>query len=761
MSESKHSGHDCEHHGKQEHDHGHEHQGHEHHEHDQSEHSCCHHDHGSRKPSGPADPNAIYTCPMHPEIEQKGPGECPICGMALEPKEPTREIDDSEYRDMRRRFYGSLIFSVPVFFLAMLPMIGVDAAFFHSSANGWVQFALTLPVLFWAGNFIFVRGFKSFISWNLNMFSLIAVGVGAAVIFSALAVSMPDMLPAEFKEGGHAPIYFESAAVIISLVLLGQMLEARARGKTGEALQLLMSQTPDTAIVIDENGEEKEVSLDEVEVGHKLRVKPGAKIPVDGKVLDGSAAVDESMITGEPEAVKKAAGDDVTAGTLNQKGSFTMEAEKVGGDTLLSGIVSLVASAQRSRAPIQATADKVAGYFVPAVIAVAVVSFVCWALWGPPPKLDYAFVNAVAVLIIACPCALGLATPISIMVGVGRAAREGVLVKNAEAIETLEKVDTLIVDKTGTLTEGKPSVTDIVAADGFEENEVLRLAASIEQQSEHPLALAVTRGAKEREIKLSEVRDFDSETGDGVLGKIDGAVIRIGRINFVTQSSSPAESALIPKGEALAKEAKTVIWVSRDEKLAGMIAIADPIKKTTKEAIRLLHESGLSVIMMTGDNEQTAKAVAAEVGIDDYRAGVKPADKHNEVQRLKQQGKKVAMAGDGLNDAPALAAADVGIAMGAGTDVAMESASVTLVQGDLLGIAKARRLSSGVMKNIRQNLFFAFIYNGVGVPVAAGVLYPFFGILLSPMIAAAAMSLSSVSVIGNALRLRGMKLRDE
>jgi len=697
---------------------------------------------------------------MHPEIEQKGPGECPICGMALEPKEPTGEIDDSEYRDMRQRFYGSLIFTVPVFLLAMLPMLpGVEAAFFHSAANGWIQLALTLPVLFWAGNFIFVRGFKSFVSWNLNMFSLIAIGVGAAIIFSTIAVIAPGILPAEFKEGGHAPIYFESAAVIVSLVLLGQMLEARARGKTGEALQLLMSQTPDTAIVVDDDGEEKEVSLDEVEVGQKLRVKPGAKIPVDGKVVDGSGAVDESMITGEPDAVKKTEGDEVTAGTLNQKGSFTMEAEKVGGDTLLSGIVSLVASAQRSRAPIQAAADRVAGIFVPAVIGVAVLSFICWAVWGPSPKLAYALVNAVAVLIIACPCALGLATPISIMVGVGRAAHEGVLVKNAEAIETLEKVDTLIVDKTGTLTQGQPNVTDILPAQGVEENEVLRLAASLEKQSEHPLALAVTRGAADHEISLAEVSDFDSETGDGVLGKIDGATIRVGRINFVTQSDSPPQSELNERGEALAKEAKTVIWVSRDTELIGLIAIADPIKKTTKQAIQQLHEQGLKIVMMTGDNEATANAVAAEVGIDEFHAGVKPADKHDAVERLKKEGKKVAMAGDGLNDAPALAAADVGIAMGAGTDVAMESAGVTLVQGDLLGIAKARTLSAGVMQNIRQNLFFAFIYNGVGVPVAAGILYPFFGILLSPMIAAAAMSLSSVSVIGNALRLRGLKLR--
>ncbi|GHB91833.1 copper-translocating P-type ATPase [Cerasicoccus arenae] len=681
--------------------------------------------------------------------------------MALEPKEPTGAIDDSEYRTMRKYFYGSLIFSIPVFLLAMLPMIpGLgEADFFHSAANGWLQFALTLPVLIWAGGFIFVRGYKSIISWNLNMFSLITIGVGAAFAFSALAVIAPDILPDAFKMGGQAHLYFESAAVIVSLVLLGQMLEARARGKTGEALQLLMSQTPDTAIVIDESGEEKEVSLDEVKVGQRLRVKPGAKVPVDGQVVDGSGAVDESMITGEPDPVKKAQGDAVTAGTLNQRGSFIMTAEKVGGDTLLAGIVSLVASAQRSRAPIQAAADRVAGIFVPAVIGIAVLSFICWAIFGPPPQFANALVNAVAVLIIACPCALGLATPISIMVGVGRAAREGILVKNAEAIETLEKVTTLVIDKTGTLTEGQPKVTDVAVIDGSNEGAVLRLAASIEKQSEHPLALAVIRSAEERDLKLAKVTDFDSETGDGVMGQIDGAEIRVGRLEFVTQGKVP-QNDLTQKGDTLAKQARTVIWVSKDGQLTGLIAIADPIKSTTKEAIRQLHAQGLKIVMMTGDNQETAKAVAEEVGIDKYYAGVKPAAKHDEVQRLKQSGEKVAMAGDGLNDAPALAAADVGIAMGAGTDVAMESAGITLVHSDLLGIVKARALSQGVMKNIRQNLFFAFVYNGVGVPVAAGILYPFLGILLSPMIAAAAMSLSSVSVIGNALRLKRLKIKN-
>ncbi|MEO0794377.1 MAG: heavy metal translocating P-type ATPase [Verrucomicrobiota bacterium] len=732
-------------------DHGHDHA---------TDQSCCHHEHKA-PPKAAADPNAIYTCPMHPEIEQVGPGECPICGMALEPKAPSAEVDDSEYRDMRKRFISSLFFSIPVFLLAMLPMIpGLDQiSFFHSSANGWFQLILTLPVLVWSGDFIFVRGYKSFLSWNLNMFSLIALGVGAAVIFSAIAVIMPHLLPAEFKQGGHAPIYFESAAVIISLVLLGQMLEAQARGKTGEALQLLMGQTPDTAIRIDEQGNESEVSLDAVHAGDQLRVKPGSKVPVDGRIETGSGTLDESMITGEPDPLLKNSGDEVTAGTLNQRGSFTMVAEKVGGDTLIANIVNLVASAQRSRAPIQATADKVAGYFVPAVIAIAVLAFILWAILGPPPRLSFALVNAVAVLIIACPCALGLATPISIMVGVGRAAKEGVLVKNAEAMENLEKVQTIIVDKTGTLTEGQPQVTDISPVDSIDDAELLRLAASIELASEHPLALAVVRSAQEKNIQFQAAPDFDSKTGNGALGTVDGQMVKIGRLEYVTQQLPSADSELATTAQVLAKQAKTVIWVSRDDTLIGHIAIADPIKSTTPQAIQDLHALGLKIVMMTGDNEMTAQAVAQQLGIDEFRAGVKPADKHDGVREFQQQGITVAMAGDGLNDAPALAAADVGIAMGTGTDVAMESAGITLVKGDLTGIVKAVRLSQGVMKNIRQNLFFAFIYNGAGVPLAAGILYPFLGILLNPMIAAVAMSLSSVSVITNALRLRRLKLK--
>jgi len=699
---------------------------------------------------------------MHPEVEQRGPGECPICGMALEPKAPTGEIDDSEYRDMARRFWGSLAFSVPVFLLAMLPMVPgfPNLPFFHSAANGWIQFALTLPVLLWAGNFIFVRGFKSFVSGNLNMFSLIAVGVGAAVIFSAVAVIAPGALPAEFKQGGHPPIYFESAAVIVSLVLLGQMLEARARGKTGEALQLLMNQTPAVANVVDDDGVEREVDLEEVKPGQRLRVKPGGKVPVDGTIEDGSSTIDESMITGEPEPAPKGPGDSVTAGALNQRGAFTMTAEQVGEDTLLSGIVRMVADAQRSRAPIQATADKVAGVFVPAVIGVAMLSFIAWAIWGPSPKLAYALVNAVAVLIIACPCALGLATPISIMVGVGRAAREGVLVKNAEAIESLEKVSTLIVDKTGTLTEGKPKVTDVETADGETPDEVLRCAAAVEQSSEHPLARAIVSGAKERGLTPPSATGFDSETGAGALARIGDAEYRVGKQAFAAPDEESLAPNLSQRAEALTAKARTVIWVSRDLRPVGLVAVADPIKQSTPGAIQQLRAQGLRIVMMTGDQEATAKAVAAELGLDEVHAGVKPAGKHDAVQRLKANGERVAMAGDGVNDAPALAAADVGIAMGAGADVAMESAGVTLVKSDLTGIVVARRLSQRVMQNIRQNLFFAFAYNGLGVPIAAGALYPFTGLLLNPMIAALAMSLSSVSVITNALRLRGVNLRD-
>lgn len=720
--------------------------------------SCCGGGHHHRKgPTGPADPNAIYTCPMHPEIEQVGPGDCPICGMALEPKAPSAEIDDSEYRFMARRFRWSLAFSVPVFLLAMLPMLpGLsEIAFFHSPWAGWLQLMLTLPVLAWTGDFIFLRAAQSFRTRQLNMFSLVGLGVAAAFAFSALAVIAPSVLPETFKQSGHPPLYFESAAVIVSLVLLGQMLEARARGKTGEALQLLMKQAPEAAILVTDDGAEREVPLDEVIVGQRLRVKPGAKVPVDGQVVEGGSSVDESMITGEPTPVTKAPGDAVVSGTLNQRGSFVMIAEKVGGDTLLANIVNLVASAQRSRAPIQAAADKVAGIFVPAVIAVAVIAFVAWALWGPPPRLAYALVNAVAVLIIACPCALGLATPVSITVGIGRAAREGILVRDAEALETLEKIDTLVVDKTGTLTEGQPAVTDIVPADGLDADDVLRWAASIERASEHPLAAAVVRNAQDRHLALAQASDFTAETGAGVQARVQDADIRVGRADYVAAGALPA--TLAARAESLAAEAKTVVWVSRNGVPVGLLAIADPLKGSSPAAIRELHALGLRVVMMTGDNEATARAVASTLGIDDYEAGVRPADKHEAVRRLQREGRRVAMAGDGLNDAPALAAADVGIAMGTGTDVALESAGVTLVQGDLRAIARAKRLSGEVMRNIRQNLFFAFIYNGLGVPIAAGALYPLLGVLLNPMMAALAMSLSSVSVIGNALRLKGVK----
>ncbi len=705
---------------------------------------------------------SIYTCPMHPEVRQDGPGECPICGMALEPESPQSGEDSAreEYAFMAKRFWGSLVFSVPVFLLAMLPMLWAGMhEVVPQAVNRWLQFALTIPVIFWAGNFIFVRGLKSFRGWNLNMFTLITLGAGAAFLFSAIALIAPGVFPADFQEhGGHIGLYFESAAVIISLVLLGQMLEARARGKTGEALQALMGQAAKLARVIDENGNEEEKSLCCVHEGDRIRVRPGDKVPVDGVVIEGSSRVDESMITGEPEPAKKTEGDAVTGGTLNETGSFIMRADKVGDDTLLSQIIGMVAQAQRSRAPIQATADRVAGVFVPLVMLCAVASFVCWAVWGPSPSLAYAFVNAVAVLIIACPCALGLATPISIMVGVGRGAREGILIQNAESLQRIEKVDTLCLDKTGTLTEGKPALTDIICVEGEEKDALLRQAASLELGSEHPLALAIVKEAQKRKLELVEATEFESVTGGGVRGKVEGEPLCIGNAAFIESQQLSLGERLGASAESLAQNGKTVVYVGRGERTVALLAIADPIKDSSAAAVRTLRGMGISVMMLTGDNAGTAKAVATEVGISEYRAEVKPADKHSVVQQLKQQGKVVAMAGDGINDAPALAEADVGIAMGTGTDVAMESAGVTLVKGDLRGISHALSLSRATMGNIRQNLFFAFIYNGLGVPVAAGILYPFTGLLLNPMIAAAAMSLSSVCVIVNALRLKRVKL---
>ena len=759
QSKTKHGGTSCCSHEGGKHKHGHDLHGD-----DGGGHSCCGHGHSSKRSSTPVVPGVtMYICPMCPSVREPKPGPCPICGMPLEPEDPTAgdEAAREEYLSMARRFWGSLVFSIPVFLLGMLPMVwpGINEVIPHG-INRWIQFVLTLPVVFWAGNFVFVRGIKSLRGFNLNMFTLIMTGAGAAFIFSAIALIAPGVFPESFRgHGGEVNVYFESTAVILSLVLLGQMLEARARGRTGEALRALMDQAAKTARVVHDDGSEEEIDITDVETDMWLRVKPGEKIPVDGIVVEGSSSVDESMITGEPVPVEKKEDDPVTGGTLNERGSFVMEAKQVGADTMLSQIVAQVAEAQRSRAPVQAVADKVAGIFVPLVVGVAVISFICWAVWGPSPALAYAFVNAVAVLIIACPCALGLATPISIMVGVGRGASEGILIRNAESLEKLEKIDTLCLDKTGTLTEGKPALTDLAAAEGQDENDVLRLAASLEQSSEHPLATAIVNAAQERKLKLAKTEGFESVTGGGIMGKLEGGTIRVGNADFAQDDGAKFTDALKERASELSAEGKTVMFVARADTIIGLIAVADPIKKSTPEAVKSLQKRGIHLVMLTGDNEGTAKAVASQLGIEEYRAGVKPDDKIEEIKRLRGEGRKVAMAGDGINDAPALSAADVGIAMGTGTDVAMESAGVTLVKGDLRGVDHAIALSRTVMRNIRQNLFFAFIYNGVGVPVAAGILYPFIGVLLNPMIAAAAMSLSSVSVITNALRLKATSLQ--
>lgn len=702
----------------------------------------------------------IYTCPMHPEIEQNEPGTCPKCGMELEPKYlDAEDEDDSELRSMTLRLWVGAALSVPVFLLAMLPMVGVPIdQWLGPTVNTWLQLILSTPVVLWAGWPFFVRGFRSIATWNLNMFTLIAIGTGAAYIYSLFAVLFPDLLPDGLKAGGHIEVYFEAAAVIITLLLLGQVLELRARRRTGSAIRELLSLAPPTARVV-RDGNEREVSLDEVHSGDFLRVRPGEKIPVDGKLTEGQSSVDESMITGEPVPVQKQSGDEVIGGTVNQTGSFLMEAEKVGQDTMLSQIVHMVADAQRSRAPIQRIADVVSGYFVPAVVIIAIVTFIAWAVLRPrEPALAWALVNAVAVLIIACPCALGLATPISIMVGVGRGAKEGVLIKDAEVLETLEKVDTIVVDKTGTITQGRPKLTECIAVDSGLDDELLRMAASLEQQSEHPLARAVVEGADDRSLVLSAVEDFDSITGGGVRGSVDGTTVLIGNREFLEETGVSELSALEGRAAELQQKGRTVVYVALDGTFAGLVAVSDPIKESTPEAVKTLHDLGLRIIMLTGDNEKTAKIVAQQLGVDEFEGGVRPEDKRERIKSLQAAGRMVAMAGDGINDAPALAEADVGIAMGTGTDVAIESAGVTLMKGDLRGIVKAVNLSRRTMRNIRQNLFFAFVYNALGVPVAAGVLYPVFGLLLNPMIAAAAMSFSSVSVIGNALRLRTIRL---
>ncbi|MCW5980555.1 MAG: heavy metal translocating P-type ATPase [Bryobacteraceae bacterium] len=705
-------------------------------------------------------PGGEYTCPMHPEVVQIGPGSCPKCGMALEPKVFTLEEQaNPELEDMSRRFWISLAFTFPLFALAMSEMIPgrPPAGMLAGRAMNWIQLALATPVVLWCGKPFFERGWASIVHRSPNMFTLIAMGTGAAYLFSLVTTIAPGVLPASFQgHHGGVPVYFEAAAVITTLVLLGQVLELRARAKTSGAIRELLGLAPKTARRITEVAEE-DIPLEQVRPGDRLRVRPGEKIPVDGAVAEGRSAVDESMVSGESIPVEKGPGDKVIGGTLNTTGGLIMEAERVGSDTLLAQIVRLVSEAQRSRAPIQRLVDKVSAYFVPAVALTAALTFVVWAAAGPEPRLAHALVNAIAVLIIACPCALGLATPMSIMVGTGRGAGAGVLVKNAEALEVLERVQTLLVDKTGTLTEGKPKVTDVVAAPAHAREEILRLAAGVEQASEHPLAAAIVSAAREGNAPLPDAGDFRSITGKGVTGEVDGRRVALGNRALLDElqiDPGPLES----EAQRLEREGQTVMYVAVDEQAAGLVSVADPVRRTTPEAVSALREDGVDIVMVTGDNRTTAEAVARQVGIGKLEAGVLPAQKGDVVKRLQSEGRVVAMAGDGINDAPALALADVGIAMGTGTDVAMESAGVTLVKGDLRGVARARRLSRAVMKNIRQNLFFAFFYNTIGIPIAAGVLYPFFGILLSPMLAAAAMTFSSVSVITNALRLRRVKL---
>jgi Cu+-exporting ATPase len=709
-----------------------------------------------KRDAPPADVEAEYTCPMHPEVRQKGPGSCPICGMALEPVAVTlEEQPNEELEDMTRRFRWSLALTAPIL-AAMVSEFLPGQPLQRRLPDGVLnrlELALATPVVLWGGWPFFVRGWASVVSGHLNMFTLIALGVGAAFAYSVAATIAPDLFPHSFRMGGEVAVYFEPAAVIVVLVLLGQVLELRARSRTSAAIRSLLRLAPKTARRIDRDGSEHDVSLEQVQVGDRLRVRPGERIPVDGTVLEGTTTVDESMVTGEPIPVEKSSDSRITGGTVNGTGAIVMEAQRVGGDTLLAQIVRMVSEAQRSRAPIQRLADTVSGWFVPAVILVAVLTFAVWAFWGPEPRLAYALVNAVAVLIIACPCALGLATPMSIMVGTGRGAELGVLLRNAEALEVLEKVTVVVVDKTGTLTEGKPRLVTIEPRTGVDEASLLRLTASLENVSEHPLAAAIVAGARERSVPLSDVKDFASVTGKGVTGRIDGRMVAIGSARHL-EALGIDMAPLLERSEQLRREGQTVMFVAIDGRAAGLVGVADPVKPTTREAIDALHGEGVRVVMLTGDSRTTAEAVARSVGIDEVEADVLPDQKAAVIKRLQQRGERVAMAGDGINDAPALAQADVGIAMGTGTDVAMESAGVTLVKGDLRGIVRARRLSRATMKNIRQNLFFAFVYNVLGVPIAAGALYPFVGLLLSPMIASAAMTFSSVSVIGNALRLR-------
>lgn len=713
-----------------------------------------------RNPGWHAPKSTVYICPMHPEVEQYHPGECPKCGMALEPK--TVEAgpeEDHELRYMTRRMVVSAILTLPVFLLAMAHLFPGAPHWTMGSTSRWVQFALTTPVVLWAGWPFFVRGARSLRSGHFNMFTLIALGVGAAFAFSVAAMLVPGVFPASMHGHGGVPVYFEAAAVIIVLVLVGQVLELRARNRTGSAIRALLGLAPATARVI-EHGAEREVPLESVTVGAWLRVRPGEKVPVDGVIVEGKTTVDESMLTGEPMPVEKQPGGAVTGGTINGTGSFVMEARAIGADTMLARIVQMVASAQRSRAPIQAMADRVAGWFVPAVMAVSLVTFALWFFFGPEPRFSHAIVNAVAVLIIACPCALGLATPMSIMVGVGRGAQSGVLVKEASAMERLATVDTVVVDKTGTLTEGKPQIVECRPVAGFTEGQLLALSASVEHSSEHPLASAIVAAAEERGVSIQSVAEFQSTTAGGVSALVGGNRVLVGKPEFLHAAGISGLEPLVTEAAALQEQGQTVIFTAIDGRAAGLLSVADPIKATTPEAVRALHALGLRVIMLTGDHQATASHIARQLGIDQVFAGVSASGKQERIAALRAAGAAVAMVGDGINDAPALAAADVGIAMATGTDVAMESAGITLVRGDLRGIVRAVRLSRSLMRNIRQNLAFAFLYNGLGIPIAAGLLYPAFGLLLSPMLAGAAMSLSSVSVIANALRLRRVPLEE-
>ncbi|MTV16391.1 MULTISPECIES: heavy metal translocating P-type ATPase [Bradyrhizobium] len=710
-----------------------------------------------REEEPPAPAGTIYTCPMHPEVRQIGPGSCPICGMALEPEQVSLDDGpDPELIDMARRFWIGLALTLPVFVLEMGSHLGLMNLVPQHWSN-WISFVLATPVVLWAGAPFFVRGWQSLVTRNLNMFTLIAMGTGVAYVYSVVATLAPQLFPPAFRDmHGAVAVYFEAAAVITVLVLLGQVLELRARAQTSGAIRALLGLAPKTARRVTEHGDE-DIDIDAIKVGDRLRVRPGEKVPVDGVVVEGSAVIDESMVTGESMPVAKAEGERVIGGTVNQSGGLVMRAEKVGRDTMLSRIVDMVAKAQRSRAPIQRLADRVAGWFVPAVIAAAVLAFIAWTVFGPEPRLTFALVAAVTVLIIACPCALGLATPMSIMVGVGRGAHSGILIRDAQALERMEAIDTLVIDKTGTLTEGKPKVVRVIAAAGFGESDLLCIAASVEQGSEHPLAQAVIAAARERKLASAAVSNFASPSGKGATGTVEGRQVALGNAVLMAELKI-ATAALDEAAEAARRDGATAIYVAVDGRVAGVIAIADPVKPSATSALQTLRAEGLRIVMLTGDNETTARAVAKTLGIDEVEAGVLPERKSEVVQRLRGEGRTVAMAGDGVNDAPALAAADVGIAMGGGTDVAIESAGITLLTGDLMGLVRARRLSVATMRNIRQNLAFAFVYNAAGVPIAAGVLYPLFGILLSPMVGAAAMALSSVSVIGNALRLARTRL---